>query len=715
MKDNAGRRMGTTRAPAHSANISGSNFGNNIRIQQSFLNIFHRNRRRSMVSPESTASPIIQAQLKEKERTDCRRSLSFHDRDARLENISPVQQDTCEWIFQMPVFQNWYEHTERDNGLLWIKGNPGTGKSTLMKHILKYCQAEADYAIAAYFFNARGAQLEQTPLGMLRSLLFQLLEHEPQIPKCQSRPLLLIIDALDECSELDVQKVAEFLEDLSKNAVNSGITLNVCLSSRHFPSIRFKKYQQLVLEKEKQHDEDIIKYISSNLNKKDEDIEEAIRKKSSGIFMWVVLVIRLLNRAHENGRVEAMKNVLDEMPNELEEMFAMLLDRDNSDKDETILILQCVLFAKRPLTPEEIYFAIIAGTNSHVLGMWDPLKITPDIIQRRIISSSRGLVEICKGEIETSGGGDTSRRETVQFIHGSVNDFLVRNSRLQKLDPRLTPDPIAESHNRLKGCCMAYLMMESLKLQKVEGIESRFPFLEYASRYLFDHAEEATLEGQTELLRTLKDDAVFNRVERFHNYFVDYGQKRAHLNLLQVLAASDLPKLVLRLLDGGADINAEGVPCGTALEAAIQFESEETVKTLLSKGAKIESHGRPYGCSPLYRAFEKSNRRILAMLIESGAKLSTLERALGGSVLHRAAKTGDKDIIAMVLNNGANINATAALGGALCTAAAEGHKEIVEMLLEKGAKIHNWGVVGSSLAFAAMGENMEIVKMFLEK
>ncbi|KAH0521874.1 hypothetical protein TsFJ059_005807 [Trichoderma semiorbis] len=68
MNDETGHRMGTTRASAHSANISGSSFGDNIRIQQAFLNIFFRNRRNPTVSPENTPSPAVQAQLEEKER-----------------------------------------------------------------------------------------------------------------------------------------------------------------------------------------------------------------------------------------------------------------------------------------------------------------------------------------------------------------------------------------------------------------------------------------------------------------------------------------------------------------------------------------------------------------------------------------------------------------------------------------------------------------------
>jgi hypothetical protein len=66
--------------------------------------------------------------------------------------------------------------------VLWIKGNPGTGKSTLVKHTLRHCEQNfKDHIVAAYFFNARGDKLEKTPLGMLRSLSYQLLRQESSL------------------------------------------------------------------------------------------------------------------------------------------------------------------------------------------------------------------------------------------------------------------------------------------------------------------------------------------------------------------------------------------------------------------------------------------------------------------------------------------------------------------------------------------------------
>jgi hypothetical protein len=114
-----------------------------------------------------------------------------------------------------------------------------------MKHVLVYCQNTfKDHVIGAYFFNARGSKLEKTFLGMLHSLIYQLLEQDllrelfipmcldkqkkyqkwewnegelknfllSESKKCQPKPVVLLVDALDECDEADVRRVVSFLE-----------------------------------------------------------------------------------------------------------------------------------------------------------------------------------------------------------------------------------------------------------------------------------------------------------------------------------------------------------------------------------------------------------------------------------------------------------------------------------------------------------------------
>jgi hypothetical protein len=245
-----------------------------------------------------------------------------------------------------------------------------------------------------------------------------------------------------------------------------------------------EKTLELVVEKRKEHGIDIYTYVRAKLKIRDEEIEKGVPKKASGIFLWVVLVVAMLNKAYQEGKVEAMRQKLSDVPEGLEEMFGTLLSNDNPDKHETILMLQCILFTRRPLKPEELYFAMIAGTNPENLEAWNRSKITADIIRRRITTSSRGLIKTRKGQ-----------GETVQFIHESVNNFLLRNRRLETLDPTLELDAIGISNDCLRACCMSYLMINELPLAKersqVNELSFNYPFLEYASTCVLDHAEVA--------------------------------------------------------------------------------------------------------------------------------------------------------------------------------------------------------------------------------
>jgi hypothetical protein len=141
------------------------------------------------------------------------------------------------------------------------------------------------------------------------------------LKKFQPKPLLLLINALNECNELEVQQVVSFLESLSINAVSAKVPLSICLSSRHYPNIGMKKTLELIVEEWQEHDQDIIKYVQHKLRIRNEEIEEELLRKAAHVFMWVMLVVEMLNHAYDNGKVRAMQKKLREVPSDLDEVF----------------------------------------------------------------------------------------------------------------------------------------------------------------------------------------------------------------------------------------------------------------------------------------------------------------------------------------------------------------------------------------------------------
>jgi len=320
-----------------------------------------------------------------------------------------------------------------------------------MMHNVTYCEKEfKDHIICTHFFSARGDSDEKSPLGLWRSIIYQMLDKErllydrlipifrkkpskvwtedelrlfllSEMESPQPKPFLFLIDALDECDEYSAGRVVNFLEDLSSIAVKNNVTLNICLSSRYYPEIGFNKCVYLLLDQKREHDEDIARYVRDKASSDLSSIQEDIIKKARGVFLWVVLVLAMLRKKRNAGRLDEIKDVVDRAPSGLDELFQDILNKDESNRAETILMFQLVLFANRLLAPEELYFATIAGTQQERLGPWDQSTITEETIRLRIRDSSRGLIEV----LEASN--------TVQFIHLSVNDFLSRKNRLRNI------------------------------------------------------------------------------------------------------------------------------------------------------------------------------------------------------------------------------------------------------------------------------------------
>ncbi|KAF3210669.1 hypothetical protein TWF192_009048 [Orbilia oligospora] len=670
-------------------------------------------------------------------RIGCLRSLSFQNIDARFYNIATAHQNTCNWLFKTPQFRRWKDRTniETFNGVMWIKGKPGTGKSTLMKHALEHCRTASKFkghSIIAYFFNARGTNLEKTCLGMLRSLVCQLIEQDARvcsmfIPKyirkeemhgttwqwhidelkvfmfqmmqhLKPKPIILFADALDECEESEVREAVSFFEKLSYFAVSAGVSLSVLLSSRHYPTIRMHKMLELVVESQAEHDQDISIYVRDKLTvTKDADkIEKELLRKAEGIFMWVVLVTEMLNQAFDEGRTTAVWKRLRDVPTDLDEVFRILLEKDNHYMNETLLMLQWVLFARVPLAPRGLYYGVIAGTEPDLLKQHNPVEITDDNIARFITSCSRGLIEIRQST------------RTVQFIHETVNDFLLRNKRLQSLDPTLSPHLAGSSHGRLADCCIAYLEMEDLadlSIPKSPGgiiyksskrtntpayaynyagrrVDEDYPLINYVLNQIFYHAELSCTETKTQqrfLRRLFKQPRVFQLLKDFHNYWGrnEHDRYGRDSTLLYVLSFHGCRELIKTLLyENWVDVNAECGHLGNALQAALSIPGQQgtradIVQVLLDAGANVHAIG-PSG-SVLHAAISSSaigglfdydtTALVICKLLDAGADVN----ARGGpyaNALQAACQYAHynfhkerEQIVTILLDAGADANA----------------------------------------------------------
>ncbi|KAI1132661.1 hypothetical protein F5Y10DRAFT_293015 [Nemania abortiva] len=556
-------------------------------------------------------------------------SLVFEKMTERVTHVRMAYGGTCGWFLQEPAYTNWMQASvaHDDDKLLWIKGKPGAGKSTLMKFMLQQLgnrvrQTGNQEVLISFFFHARGYGLQKTTVGLYQSLLRQLLEkcpnlqyvldgfrvgHSWTIESLESAfkeaiqglgdtSLFCLIDALDECNDEEVRGVVSFFND--PDIIQKKV--HICYTSRQYPTITSKRGHSVILESQAGHRKDIASYINSKLTIQDGSLAEQIRcdlqKKASGVFMWVVLVVDILNEECDNGRAHSLRAKIEEFPQDIYDLFLNILTRDDEskrskNKDGLLLCIQWVLFARQPLTLKQLFFAIISQLEPNNLASCHSSDVSEDQMKKYINNNSRGLAELTGSE-----------NPTVQFIHESVRDFFLEKEGFTKIWPGLSGAFTGQSHNTLKQCCLTYMSMNEVAdftgwpakgatKEFIKKIIQQFPFLQYANSGVLYHADRAQQHG-VEQAQFLNMFPKFKWVKH-HNALQEHqiNHHQPEVSLLYILAGNNTPYLIHALesrqfsfdLEKRKKIERYGVP----FLAAIATKSKEAAEALI----KIETEG----------------------------------------------------------------------------------------------------------------------------
>ncbi|KAJ9602886.1 hypothetical protein H2200_012666 [Cladophialophora chaetospira] len=667
-------------------------------------------------------------------------ALGFGQINARFDTIKNAHMDTCTWLLTRPEIQQWLisENLPRSS-FLWIKGKPGAGKSTAMKFLLEQIKTQAQdrgsdaVIVLTFFFNARGDDLERSTMGLYRALLFQLLRRVPSLqsvfdplprldlklgtPDFQgwkieslqhlferaayevrsSSSLMCVIDALDECEEAQVREMVTFFESLSRSTGGDHAVskcIRTCFSSRHYPHVTIDNSIELILELQDDHRHDIANYIRTSLKGQGKIVDEmkaTILERSSGIFLWVCLVVKILNVEYDHGRIHAMRKRLDEIPDGLDDLLYDILTRDTRHTDELILTLRLLLFAGRPLTAPELYHAILAGTEPESILPWNILPIDKDAIQRYILSASKGLAEI------TTNG-------SVQFIHESVRDYFLKEQGMQKLWPELVTNFEGLSHDILGQCCQDYVDVcrsyHQVRATRFEAAFEDLPFLRYALENGLAHTDAAAGLGieQTKLIEKLRvgDGAYFHRT--FQSIHLPPLE-----NLLNVFASENLGNLVHSECERNRDRGFQAEDYDAPLAYAIQHRNEKAIRVLLTP-AEMLQHGneQPHLSDGGYE-------EVIQVLLSRDNTIANLRSA---------AKQGQEDVVrAMLCTKNFPVDRKDFRGRtALWWAAHEGHGRVVQLLLEIGQADVNVADKDGCTPFmsAAREGHAEVVQLLLQ-
>jgi hypothetical protein len=390
----------------------------------------------------------ISVQLK-KEDQECIQNLRTtnprHDKKRIEDTKGGLLSDSYRWVLQNQSFKDWRDNQQ--TRLLWIKGDPGKGKTMLICGIVNELEKSMikTERLSYFFCQATDSRINNAT-SVLRGLLYMLLDQQPSLtshirkrydkerkalfddvnafvalseiftdilqdPSLKSA--YLIIDALDEC-EYDLPKLLGFIRQMASSSPH----VKWIISSRNWPKIEevLKKTRHKVDLSLELNDEDIytavktyIKHKVSELaDDKDYDeetqveVEDYLSSNANGTYLWVALVCQNLKAIESWHTLDRLK----EFPPKLDSLYDQMLKtiKDSNDADLCMRILASNAVLYRPITLEELV---------SVVSMPKALSDKPKLLE--------SIIGLC-------GSFLTIRDGTIYFVHQSAKDYLVTDA-----------------------------------------------------------------------------------------------------------------------------------------------------------------------------------------------------------------------------------------------------------------------------------------------
>ncbi|KFZ03150.1 hypothetical protein V502_11189 [Pseudogymnoascus sp. VKM F-4520 (FW-2644)] len=708
----------------------------------------------------------------------CLESLSFLEINYRRQEADQAYENTCAWIFGHPAYTEW---SAKNCELLWIQGNPGSGKSTLMSFIYDEFHKnipQSREVVLDYFFHGRGSTLQKTRVGMFRTLLHQLYHQvhfiRPQIqavfkekerfgkagigwewhPKecerlfsevitcaAQSRNITLFVDALDEAG-IDGSDLASYFHELNgKLRIGKG-NARICISCRKYPVLASNLCLKVYVEKENKGDiktyverkfESEIQSHGMAMSAQDEfkKLRTAVVERSQNTFQWVYLVVPLIIKLRRDGLSLALiMEELDKVPQGLDKVYEHILTNviELRYRPKTLLLMQWVCLAVWPLSVEEIRFAM-ASDDAYIDERRQSCSKLKDFVESGermemlITSMSGGLVETIwhkddtyNADIVDKALGDYS---TVQFIHHSINDFLLSGG-LKVLAQYQNPttrgdtvlsssaDGIGQSHNRLCRSCINYLKLEDVSYNNPYNYKvysPTQPFVRYATQYWLAHAERAESYGvsQEYLIQRLglHPDLVFFDWEPSYLRFRFAKRDCLKSSLLHIACIANIQSIVIQVLKADSltdlsTINDRDYHSNKPLYYATIYGHCELVKIILDAEDPTGATSKDRATEFLIPAVKHGQERVVRELLVYGVDLrgntqvarNALIEAVENMDIMRTTVNGDVSLIKLLLDYGADPNARGdfhktAIEEAITSSVV--HTAAVKLLLESGA------------------------------
>ncbi|KAJ7283608.1 hypothetical protein C8J57DRAFT_739671 [Mycena rebaudengoi] len=630
------------------------------------------------------------------------------------------QVGTGEWLLEDNRFKRWKTGS---GGILWGRGAPGAGKTVLASIVVDHLiesHADGNVGVACIYLNHKEIHA-QTTSNLLAGVWRQLVLGEPIASTSLVRKLFqkhfekrtkpelaqihevvrlaiakwsrvyIVVDALDETPEDNRQCLLDYLTDM-------GPTVYLMLTSRHDVSLRNITAEMFEI---RVPEEDIQKYVEQQINKSTrlslhvgtssqlrKEIITKILENADRMFLLAKLHIESLAAC---TTIATIRERLEKLSSNLELAYSQAVERIEIQAEEqkklAYLTLTWVTTAMRPLRVTELQEALAVE--------WGAKSLNPEKCPEMKI-----VLSVCVGLVIVD-----EESSVVRLVHATTQAYF---------DGRFPG-----AHAEITGTLLTYMAFDESQviLDEESGIppwqvKENHLLIEYCQHCLV-HAQNVR-QPETQLWELIMD--FLKQAVAWHNFWGshwescpwNYPSWPMAPSLLWVAAAADLQEIVQYLLDGRISPDSGQIQDDSPLCVASFYGHLQTAELLLEAGANVNVDGPP-ACSALEAASGEGHINIVHLLLEKGADI----HAGHNGALRWASQNGHANVLQVLFEKGANVNAGHGEDSPLKAASRNGHIDIVHLLFENGADVH----IGNDSALWAASESghTEVVQVLLRK
>ncbi|KAJ7185080.1 WD40 repeat-like protein [Mycena pura] len=416
----------------------------------------------------------------------------------------------------------WVAVPSDSGNILWLAGVAGTGKSTIATSISESLRGLE--RLGAFLFFDRNDRARSHPDGVIRTIAYSLALSNPHIAAAVSNviqrdpavvnaplptqfetlllqplqsvehliqgPILIILDALDECGEPSSRNV--LLSTISTEFHKLPAFIRFLITSRHEADID-RHFRTRIVAKEldpqsSAHDIEI--FISHEINRirKQHDLDPAWPEQSyirqltnlaGGLFIWASTAIRFID---DYLPEEQLQTLTSEGSTGLDSLYSTAIRNSGpwgkkTFKQDACAVLSCIVLGRIPMTDKTIDMLLGSGRPSARV-----LEHFRCVIQWRVGAEAR-------------------------MLHASFADYLTDPSRSGG-EPWAVDTKLGQQY--LSAACLRILMTElrfnicGLEDSRVlnanildlsDRVDKKIsPQLSYSSRFWFNHVQESSTD-----------------------------------------------------------------------------------------------------------------------------------------------------------------------------------------------------------------------------